>query len=83
MRVESLAHAIAQMPGLRPVKEWFLQAVPTISKYLIVPESRTLDVRLKVSTSDEGISRIAGRKVRDHSSHTQQDPHVYSNPQDK
>ncbi|KAJ5653740.1 hypothetical protein N7490_000743 [Penicillium lividum] len=41
--------AIAEMPGYEHVHSWFLRAVPALSKYLVIPNSRTLHVRFRVA----------------------------------
>ncbi len=42
--------------SLSHVKEWFLEAVPHLSEYLSVPQSRVMDVRLKVVSDIPGLT---------------------------
>jgi hypothetical protein len=44
-----IADVIAGMPtpGYRDAKMWFLRAIPSLSEYFIIPESRQIDVRLR------------------------------------
>ncbi|OIW28572.1 hypothetical protein CONLIGDRAFT_617447 [Coniochaeta ligniaria NRRL 30616] len=53
--------AIAAMTGFGEVKSWFLSAVPKLSQYFVVPDSRTLHVRFKVGTQDSSFNHITGR----------------------
>ncbi|KAL8718280.1 MAG: hypothetical protein Q9225_004558 [Loekoesia sp. 1 TL-2023] len=57
-----LADVIARTPGYAAVKSWFLKAVPKLSEYIIIPESRFLNVRFKAIT-DESLSRISGQAL--------------------
>ena len=60
-----LAEMIAGIPSFEDVHMWFFQAVPKLSEYIVVPSSRTLDVRFKVSV-DAGISRaLASDKAKE------------------
>jgi hypothetical protein len=52
-----ISDVIAAIQGYEQVKMWFLQAIPTLNKYIVVPQSRTLDVRLKLNAELEGLSR--------------------------
>lgn len=55
-----LADVISEIPGYGNVRQWFLQAVPKLSEYVVIPESRLLNVRFKV-LGDGALSRIAGQ----------------------
>jgi hypothetical protein len=49
------------MTGFGEVKSWFLSAVPKLSQYFVVPESRMLHVRFKVATQNSSFNHITGR----------------------
>lgn len=55
-----LADVISEIPGYGNVRQWFFQAVPKLSEYVVIPESRLLNVRFKV-LGDGALSRIAGQ----------------------
>ena len=57
-----LVDVIAQVPNYSLVKSWFLKAVPKLSEYIVIPESRRLHVRFKAS-GDAALSRISGQAV--------------------
>ncbi|RWA14487.1 hypothetical protein EKO27_g554 [Xylaria grammica] len=56
-----IVDAIAGMAGFQEVKSWFLSAVPKLSQYFVVPESRALHVRFKVATQGDSFNKITGR----------------------
>ncbi|KAF8648222.1 hypothetical protein AX16_006360 [Volvariella volvacea WC 439] len=58
--IGSLAETLSQIPMYSQAQQWFSQAVPLLSRYLEIPPSRTLDVRMKVCLDQLGIMRILG-----------------------
>lgn len=56
-----MVECIAGMTGYGDVKTWFLRAIPKLSQYYVIPESRTLHVRLAAATQGESYRRITGR----------------------
>lgn len=54
---------ISQHPNYKQVKQWFMQAVPKMSEYLVVPDSRTMDVRFKLVANSPTMSQIVGSNV--------------------
>ena len=40
-----------------------MQAVPKLSEYLVIPESRTLDVRFKLAANTPTMAKIVGGEV--------------------
>ncbi|KAG7294218.1 hypothetical protein NEMBOFW57_004288 [Staphylotrichum longicolle] len=56
-----IVDAIAAMTGFGEVKSWFLSAVPKLSQYFVVPESRVLHVRFKVAAQNSSFNHITGR----------------------
>ncbi|MCJ1406830.1 hypothetical protein MMC19_000900 [Ptychographa xylographoides] len=40
------------------VREWFVQAVPALSKFLVIPETRIVDVRLKLMSTVPGLTQL-------------------------
>lgn len=61
-----IVEAISGIPGYGKVKEWFLSAIPKLSQYVVIPESRVLHVRFKAINHAESpaLERITGVKVR-------------------
>ena len=61
-----ISEAISQIPEYGKVREWFFSAVPKLSQYVVIPESRVLHVRFKAITQSESpaLTRITGVKVR-------------------
>lgn len=61
-----ISEAISQIPEYGKVREWFFSAVPKLSQYVVIPESRVLHVRFKAITQSESpaLARITGVKVR-------------------
>ncbi|KAF1836077.1 hypothetical protein BDW02DRAFT_485813, partial [Decorospora gaudefroyi] len=52
---------------LTHVKEWFLEAVPLLSEYLSIPQSRVIDVRLKIASHIPGLtSAVNSAEKRQH-----------------
>lgn len=66
----SMVDVIAQHPSCTQVKQWFMQAVPKLSEYLVVPDSRTLDVRFKLAANTPTMAKIIGSEVRERKSET-------------
>jgi len=60
-----IVEAISQIPGYGNVKEWFFSAVPKLSQYVVIPESRVLHVRFRASCPSDSLERITGCKVRE------------------
>ena len=60
-----LVDVIAQIPRYGDVKAWFFQAVPKLSEYIIIPESRILAVRFKAIA--DNLLSIGGKAVSDFS----------------
>lgn len=59
-----IVEAIAQMPGYEHVQSWFYRAVPALSKYLVIPKSRTLHVRFHAMSRPGGaVDRVLKIKV--------------------
>jgi hypothetical protein len=52
-----LSDVISGISKYEDVKMWFLQAVPKLQEYIVVPQSRTLDVRFRLNFESEGLSR--------------------------
>ena len=44
------------------MKLWFLKAVPKLSEYIVIPESRILNVHFK-ALADNSLSRLSGKAV--------------------
>ncbi|KAI5790047.1 hypothetical protein FPQ18DRAFT_306753 [Pyronema domesticum] len=61
-KLTPLADAIAGNPKYSGVKQWFIQAVPKLSEYLTVTDSRTVDVRFKV-VLDDSLTRVLRKTV--------------------
>ncbi|GIC86088.1 uncharacterized protein Aud_002450 [Aspergillus udagawae] len=59
----SMVDVIAQHPSCTQVKQWFMQAVPKLSEYLVVPDSRTLDVRFKLAANTPTMAKIVGSEI--------------------
>lgn len=60
----SMADAISALPGFASVKSWFIQAGPTLSRYLELPPSREIKLRFKLlsPTSETNMSLSYLRK---------------------
>ncbi|KAK3984474.1 hypothetical protein QBC44DRAFT_385726 [Cladorrhinum sp. PSN332] len=55
--IKPVMDVVSEIPGYDEIKMWFLQAVPKLNEYVVIPQSRTLDVRFKVLFNLEGLSR--------------------------
>ncbi|KAF7526535.1 hypothetical protein G7054_g10735 [Neopestalotiopsis clavispora] len=54
--LSSLADAISAIPGYAQVRGWFMQAVPTLSKYIELPPSREINLRFKLTAPTNQLS---------------------------
>ena len=52
-----LVDVISSIEPWGDVASWFLQAVPKLSEYIVIPRSRTIDARLKVLFDSDGLHR--------------------------
>ncbi|KLP01968.1 uncharacterized protein Y057_7813 [Fusarium fujikuroi] len=55
--------AISKMAGYRETRSWFFAAVPKLSEYMVIPESRMLHVRFKVASQNESFGVISQKKI--------------------
>jgi hypothetical protein len=62
--VGPMVETIAQIPGYQEIRSWFFRAVPKLSEYVIIPETRVLYARFKVTTQSGSIAKISGREVK-------------------
>ncbi|KAK0624297.1 hypothetical protein B0T14DRAFT_545337 [Immersiella caudata] len=69
-----LVDAITQMQDYGDVKMWFLGAIPTLSNYIVIPDSRTVHARLRVSGHDDAFRRITGREQQAYLGHDPSKP---------
>ncbi|QGI69718.1 hypothetical protein CEK27_002047 [Fusarium fujikuroi] len=58
-----IVDAISKMAGYRETRSWFFAAVPKLSEYMVIPESRMLYVRFKVASQDESFGVISQKKI--------------------
>ncbi|QRV88307.1 hypothetical protein RhiJN_16325 [Ceratobasidium sp. AG-Ba] len=58
--LSSIADAISEMAGYADAPMWFMQAVPSLSKYVEIPKSRTLNVRFKATLNEHVQDRLLG-----------------------
>ncbi|QRV73477.1 hypothetical protein RhiJN_01491 [Ceratobasidium sp. AG-Ba] len=58
--LSSMADAISEMAGYNDAPMWFMQAVPSLSKYVEIPKSRTLNVRFKATLNKHVQDRLLG-----------------------
>lgn len=56
----SLSETLSHVPNYSETRMWFAQAIPVLSRYLEIPQSRTFNVRMKVVLDQPGIARILG-----------------------
>lgn len=64
LQLKPLVDVVSDIPKYEEVRMWFLQAVPKLTEYIVIPQSRTLDARFKVLFQLEGLSRaLAGLHV--------------------
>ncbi|KAM0425767.1 hypothetical protein ACHAPT_009017 [Fusarium lateritium] len=63
-QLKAVMDVVSAIPGYEEINKWFLQAVPKLTDYVIIPQNRTLNARLKVMFNLAGLSRaLAGLKV--------------------
>ncbi|ENH73430.1 hypothetical protein FOC1_g10008917 [Fusarium oxysporum f. sp. cubense race 1] len=58
-----IVHTISKMAGYHETRSWFFAAVPKLSEYMVIPESRMLHVRFKVASQNESFGVISQKKV--------------------
>ncbi len=60
-----ISETISSIPGYGQVQAWFFSAVPKLSQYVVIPESRVIHVRFKAISQSESpaLERITGVKV--------------------
>ncbi|TGJ82963.1 hypothetical protein E0Z10_g5810 [Xylaria hypoxylon] len=56
-----MVECIAGMTGYGEVKSWFLRAIPKLSEYYVIPESRILHVRFAAVMQGKSYMHITGR----------------------
>ncbi|KAF2108744.1 hypothetical protein BDV96DRAFT_504130 [Lophiotrema nucula] len=61
--------ALAGIRGYSMVKTWFYRAVPTLSQYLVIPASRILHARFRVTSEDASFQRLSGREAEAYLGH--------------
>jgi len=54
--------AITHMDGYADVRQWFPNAVPTLSQYIVFPQSRMVHVRFKVANQEAAFNDVTLRK---------------------
>lgn len=59
-----IVDTISKMAGYHETRSWFFAAVPKLSEYMVIPESRMLHVRFKVASQNESFGVISHKKVR-------------------
>ncbi|WAO95448.1 Hypothetical protein NCS54_01307100 [Fusarium falciforme] len=63
-QLTAVMDVVSAIPHYEEVNKWFLQAVPKLTDYVIIPQNRTVNARFKVMFTLEGLSRaLAGLKV--------------------
>ncbi|KAB5590305.1 hypothetical protein CTheo_6243 [Ceratobasidium theobromae] len=73
-KISSLAEAISQIPGYSDAQMWFMQAVPSLSKYIEIPQSRTLNVRMKAVANRPELERLLGNQHYNYLGHDIEKP---------
>ncbi|TVY67823.1 hypothetical protein Focb16_v003014 [Fusarium oxysporum f. sp. cubense] len=58
-----IVDTISKMAGYHETRSWFFAAVPKLSEYMVIPESRMLHVRFKVASQNESFGVISQKKV--------------------
>ncbi|EGU73132.1 hypothetical protein FOXB_16367 [Fusarium oxysporum f. sp. conglutinans Fo5176] len=58
-----IVDTISKMAGYHETRLWFFAAVPKLSEYMVIPESRMLHVRFKVASQNESFGVISHKKV--------------------
>lgn len=63
-QLTAVMDVVSAIPHYEEVNKWFLQAVPKLTDYVIIPQNRVVNARFKVMFTLEGLSRaLAGLKV--------------------
>ncbi|KAH7470150.1 hypothetical protein FOMA001_g14856 [Fusarium oxysporum f. sp. matthiolae] len=57
-----IVDTILKMAGYHETRSWFFAAVPKLSEYMVIPESRMLHVRFKVASQNESFGVISHKK---------------------
>ncbi|SCO90231.1 uncharacterized protein FRV6_14359 [Fusarium oxysporum] len=58
-----IVDTISKMAGYHETRSWFFAAVPKLSEYMVIPESRMLHVRFKVAGQNESFGVISHKRV--------------------
>ncbi|KAL5586769.1 hypothetical protein FOBRF1_016639 [Fusarium oxysporum] len=58
-----IVDTISKMAGYHETRSWFFAAVPKLSEYMVILESRMLHVRFKVASQNESFGVISHKKV--------------------
>ncbi|KAH7205652.1 hypothetical protein BKA60DRAFT_599907 [Fusarium oxysporum] len=58
-----IVDTISKMAGYHETRSWFFPAVPKLSEYMVITESRMLHVRFKVASQNESFGVISHKKV--------------------
>lgn len=58
--LKAVVDVVSDIAGYRDVKLWFLQAVPKLTDYIVIPQSRTIDARFKVLFNLPGLTKRSG-----------------------
>ncbi|VUC31602.1 unnamed protein product [Clonostachys rosea] len=84
-QLKPLVDVVSDIPKYEEVRMWFLQAVPKLTEYIVIPQTRTLDARFKVLFQLEGLSRaLASLHVgRDHQESKDEDVGLTRSTQNK
>ncbi|KAH6640375.1 hypothetical protein F5144DRAFT_589863 [Chaetomium tenue] len=71
-----ISETISQIPGYGQVQAWFFSAVPKLSQYVVIPESRVIHVRFKAISHSESpaLERITGVKTQGYLGHIPDKP---------
>ncbi|OBS29591.1 hypothetical protein FPOA_03528 [Fusarium poae] len=64
--LSSLADTVSAIPGYAQVRSWFMQAVPTLSKYIELPPSREIKLRFKLTSPTSQLSLSYLKKVENY-----------------
>ncbi|RKK69622.1 hypothetical protein BFJ69_g12564 [Fusarium oxysporum] len=57
-----IVDTISKMAGYHETRSWFFPAVPKLSEYMVITESRMLHVRFKVASQNESFGVISHKK---------------------
>ncbi|RYC82509.1 hypothetical protein BFJ63_vAg14600 [Fusarium oxysporum f. sp. narcissi] len=57
-----IVDTILKMAGYHETRSWFFAAVPKLSEYMVIPESRMLHVRFKVASQNESFGSYLTRR---------------------